>query len=96
MHPTQIMSYQATLQLHKTLNFDEPNLEAITVINQLIFTSRQTLFLIFRDNSTKIGMNTTSNKFYQLTNKITLNSLAVTYVHYKKLMKVQSLKYGKT
>ena len=58
--------------------------------------SRQTSFLIFQNNSTKIGMNTTANKFYQLTGKIALNSLGFTFVHLKKLMKTQFLKYGKT
>ena len=58
--------------------------------------SRQTSFLIFQNNSTKIGMNTTANKFYQLTGKIALNSLGLPFVHFKKLMKTQFLKYGKT
>ena len=94
--PSQIMNYQAALNLHKTLNFHVPNFEAITVLEQLAFTPRQTHFIIFRNNSTKIGMNTSSNKFYQLTGKITLSSLALTFVHFKKLMKIQFLKYGKT
>ena len=94
--PSQIMSYQAALLLHKTANFEIPDFEAITVLNQMTFTSRQTLFLIFRNNATKIGMNATANKFYQLTGKITLNSLSLTFVHFKKLMKIQFLKYGNT
>ena len=94
--PTQIMSYQAALSLYKTLNFEIPNNETITVLNQMTVTSRQMLFIIFRNNSTRIGMNTASNKFYQLSKKITLNSLDLKFVHFKKLMKVQFLKYGKT
>ena len=94
--PIQIMSYQAALLLHKTINFEVPDLESITVLNQMTVTCRQTLFLIFRNNSTRIGMNTTANKFYQLTGKISLNSLGLTFTHFKKLMKVQFLKYGKT
>ena len=39
--PSQIMLYQAALSLHKTLNFEIPDFEAITVLNQMIFTSRQ-------------------------------------------------------
>ena len=94
--PIQIMSYQAALSLYKTINFEVPDFEAITVLNQMTVSSRQTSFIIFRNNSTRIGMNTTSNKFYQLTNKITLNSLGLTFAHYKKLMKIQFLKFGNT
>ena len=94
--PSQIMSYQAALKLHKTLNFDLPNFETITVLEQMPISSRQTLFLIFKNNQTKIGMNTTSNKFYQISNKITLSSISHSFVHFKKLMKIQFLKYGKT
>ena len=57
---------------------------------------RQTLFLNFRDNSTKISMNTTANKFYHLTGKVTLNFLNLSFVHFKKIMKIQFLKFGKT
>ena len=63
------MSYQAALQLHKKINFEIPDFEA----NLMSVSSRQTMFLIFRNNSTKIGMNTTANKFYQLAGKIALN-----------------------
>ena len=52
--PSQIMRYQSSLQLHKIINFELPNFEAVTVLNQMTFTSRQQMFLIFRDNSTKI------------------------------------------
>ena len=90
------MSYQASLYLHKTLNFDIPSFEIITVLDQMPFTRRQTVFLIFRNNLTKIGMNTMSNKFYQLSNKITLLSLSLPFPYFKKLMKIQFLKYGKT
>ena len=95
-YTSQIMAYQSALLLHKTVNFELPCFEATTVLNQMTVTSRQMMFLIFKNNSTKIGMNTTSNKFYQLTGKITLNSLGLSFVHFKKLMKIQFLKYGNT
>ena len=94
--PTQIMSYQAAIQLHKVINFDRPTFESVTVLNQMTCTSRQTMFFIFKDNSSKIGMNTTANKFHQLSGKITLNSLLYSFVHFKKIMKIQFLKFGKT
>ena len=64
-------------------------------IELMTVTSRQTMFHIFRNNSTKIGMNTTANKFYQLSGKISLNKLGLSFVNFKKLMKTQFLKYGK-
>ena len=99
--PSQIMLYQSALLLHKTLSFESPNFiqptfEAVTVLEQMPVTSRQNVFLIFKQNSTKIGMNTTANKFYHLSGKITFGCLAKSFVHYKKLMKIQFLKYGKT
>ena len=41
-------------------------------------------------------MNTTANKFYRLSGKISLLAFIYDFVHYKKLMKVQFLKNGKT
>ena len=90
------MAYQAALKLHKTLNFELPNFEIVTVLDQMILSSRQTMFQILRNNSTKIGMNTTANKLYQITKMIPLSSISFTFVHYKKLMKIIFLKYGKT
>ena len=94
--PAQIMLYQSSLNLHKILNQDLISLEITTVLNQMICTRRQTTFEIIRDNNCKIGMNTTANKLYCLTGKISLLALNYSFVHYKKLMKVQFLKYGKT
>ena len=94
--PTQIMNYQCSIQLHKIINFEIPCFEAVTVLNQMTSSRRQTLFLTFRDNSTKIGMNTTANKFYHLTGKITLNSLNLSFVHFKKMIQIQFLKFVKT
>ena len=77
-------------------NFVQPSFESITVLDQMPLTSRQHLFPIFRHNKTKISLNTTANKFYQLSGKITLDSLGCSFVHFKKWMKIQFLKYGKT
>ena len=59
-------------------------------------TSRQINFEILRDNYTKIGMNTTANKFYCLSRKIGLNSQNTPLFTSKKMMKIQFLKNGKT
>ena len=94
--PSQIMLFQASLNLHKILNQDLVSFETVTVLNQMICTRRQVYFEILRDNNCKIGMNTTANKFYCLSGKVGLISLNYSFVHFKKLMKIQFLKYGKT
>ena len=96
--PDQIMFYQLALNLYKHYNVNELGLdfETITLIDQMIFTSRQVNFQILRNNKRMIGRNTTSNKLYHLNNKINLDRLNLGFVHYKKLAKIQFLKYGKT
>ena len=44
----------------------------------------------------KRNLNTTANKLYCLSNKISLLVLNYSFVHYKKLMKIQFLKNGRT
>ena len=58
-------------------------------------TSSQLKFQIFRNNKSKIGMNMTTYKFYCISNLIVLDMLNMSFVHYKKLIKMQFLKYGK-
>ena len=96
--PHQITLYQIALKLHKTLNgnLEDLTFEQNTVLNQIICTSRQINFLICRTNCFKIGMNTTADKFFAISNVISLGKLNLTYVHFKKLAKIQFLKYGKT
>ena len=94
--PRQIMMYQCALNLYKILNFEEVSFETVTVLNQLFCTSRQTNFQILRDNHSRIGMNCTANKFYCLNSKIGINCFNLKYVHFKKIAKIQFLKYGKT
>ena len=92
--PKQYMNYQAAINLHKLLNFETITFESITILNQMTGTVRQTNFEIVRDNNKKIGMNTTANKLYCLSGKVGLLALNLEFVHYKKLMKLQFLKYG--
>ena len=58
--PEQIMYYQMSLKLHKLLNEHDNNLsfEHVTLMDQIVCTSRQINFQILRNNKTKIGMNT--------------------------------------
>ena len=66
------------------------------VVNQTICTSRQLKFQIFKNNKSKIGMNMTANKFYCITNQIGLDMLNMNFFHFKKLGKIQFLKFCKT
>ena len=81
-----MMLYQLSLSLHKFYNVGELGLtfETVTLIDQMILTSRQINFQILRNNRRKIGLNTTSNKFYHLNNLIGLDRLNLNFVHYKK------------
>ena len=92
------MLYQQAINLHKILNDPTfPNsFENVTIIDQTIFTSRLNTYRVYRNNSLKIGMNMTANKFYCISELIGLNLLNLGYVHFKNLMKIQLLKYGKT
>ena len=95
--PKQIMLYQISLNLHKLLNTDGPiTSELVTVLDQIICGRRQLRFEIYRNFQGKIGMNTTANKLFFINNRITLDSLNLSFVHYKKIMKILFLKYGKT
>ena len=58
------------------------------VIEQSVFTGRQITFDILRHNNNKIGMNTQANKFYYIMKLIGLDKLNLSFVHYKKLMKI--------
>ena len=96
--PKQIMLYKVAICLHKTFNEIDPHLktETIRLFEQIICSRRQINFKLFRDNVYKIGMNTAANKFYHINELIGLDKLNLTFVHYKKLMKIQFLKNGKT
>ena len=96
--PSQIMSYQTSLHLYKTIGdiYENCSSEHVALLNNIICTRRQIKFEVVRSNNCKIGMNTLSNKFYYITKMIGLDSLNLTFVHYKKIMKIQFLKNGRT
>ena len=92
------MNYQIALKLHKLIN-DHDNVlsfEHVKVMDQIICTHRQINFQFFQNCSSKIGMNTTANKLYNLNNQIGLDMLNLKFVHSKKLAKLQFLKNCKT
>ena len=96
--PEQIMMYHISLKLHKLLNENGSGItfEQVTVMDQIVCTRRQLRVQILRNNRSKIGMNTTANKLYYVNNLISFDLLNKGFVLYKKLMKIQFLKYGNT
>ena len=70
--------------------------EHIFIVDQKVCTGRQLKFKIFRNNNYKIGMNTTTNKFFSISDMISLDMLNLNFVHFKKLAKIRFLKFGKT
>ena len=96
--PEQIMSYQAAIHLYKVINdsFEECTTEHAHLLNNIICPRRQLKFEIFRSNRTKIGINSLSNRFHHLSKLLRIDSLNIGFVHFKKTVKIQFLKNGKT
>ena len=96
--PTQIMSYQSSILHYKTMNdmFKYCSTEHAKLLNNVVCTSRQLKFEIIKNNVTRIGLNTLSNRFYYISKLVSLDLLNLTFVHFKKIMKIQFLKNGKT
>ena len=92
------MLYQISLKLHQVINahFLLPRTETIRVLEKMVCTSRQLNFEIIRNDKSKIGMIMQANKFYHVNKLIGLDKLNMSFVHFKKLMKIQFLKNGKT
>ena len=96
--PNQITLYQLSLNLYKSLVFQDnvPTFEQITILDQNTSTRRQLMFELIKNNNVKIGLNTTANKLYPLNNVIGLDLINKNFVHFKKIMKIQFLKNEKT
>ena len=62
----------------------------------MVITRRQVMFEIFKTNNFKIGMNSNENKFYNLNKLIVRDKLNWSFPRFKKHMKIQFLKFGKT
>ena len=93
--PKQIMLYKIALNVHKVLNDTAVSIktETVRILEQTVFTRRQLTFKIYHNNQLRIGMNTNANKFYHINKLIGLEKLNYSYVHYKKIMKIQFLKF---
>ena len=96
--PDQIMLYQISLLLFKTINenLHVPSHSFVKMASQIVCTRRQVMFEIHRANLSKIGMNSPENKLYHVSKLILLDKLNWSYPLYKKHMKIQFLKFGNT
>ena len=92
------MKYQIALSLHKMVNMNPELLsfDYVMLMDQTVCTSRQLKYQVMRKFKKKIGMNIPANKFYHIHNEISFDMLNHNFVHFKKLCKIQYLKYGKT
>ena len=70
--PNQIMMYQISLLLFKTVNetCHVPSGSFTKLMDQIVCTGRQIMFETHRSNKSKIGMNSLSNRLYLLNNKM--------------------------
>ena len=96
--PKQITLYLQSLQLHKMITdlFDSCTKEHALFLDKIVCTRRQILFQMIGTNRYKIGCNTATNKLFPLNGLIGLDRLKLKFVHFKKIMKIQFLKNGKT
>ena len=81
--PEKINDYKLALQLFKVVNNNVPTPDWININLNNIQTSRQTRFMTSKGNRLKVGMNTISNRFYNLNGKIDMDWLNLTYNTYK-------------
>ena len=89
------MYYQISIQLHKTLNdiFESCTSEHASLLNNMVCSRRQLKFEIIRS---KIGMNAIKNKFFHINKLIGLDLINLTFIQFKRIMKIQFLKNGST
>ena len=96
--PDQIMLYQISLLLFRTVNetCHFPSSSFVKLMDQIVCTSRQVMFETHRANKSKIGMNSLENKLYHVSKLILMDKLNWSLPLYKKHMKLQFLKFGNT
>ena len=70
--PNKIAKYKLALQLHRTFSQMSPENEWMDLNWNQILTSRQTKFIVNRDNNSRVGMNCLVNTFHVLKNSIPL------------------------
>ena len=90
--PIEIMRYKTALYFLKLYNTDFNPIEFVNLIFNQVITGRQVNFKSFKDNSTRVGLNSLANRHYILNDVIPLAwfnmSLNTFKVHCKKLFLV--------
>ena len=92
------MKYQLALSLHKIINanYDTMTFDQVMLMDQTVCTSRQLRFQVMHKFNHKVDMNITANKLFHINNEISFDMLNLSFVHFKRICKIQYLKYGKT
>ena len=81
--PTQIMVYKHALLLHKVYNDESTSPEWIDLFSNQTFNNRSRSANFVENNNFKIGKNILCNRFVILNNKISYESLNLSYGSYK-------------
>ena len=97
--PLQMMRYKLAFCLFKLYNLDYNSIEFLYLNFNQVLTGRQLKFKCIKDNKSKVGLNTPTNRFHTINDLIPLNWLNMsneTYkVHCKKLFLDFNLDYEK-
>ena len=73
--PEKLMQYKLALSLFKLYNGDQNSLEFSALNFAQVLTTRQTTFMITKNNKLKVGLNALCNRLRILNNKIPLTWL---------------------
>ena len=73
--PKAILHYKLAIQLYKLYNSNLYTYDWVLLNSNHIFTSRQTTFMAFKSNTTKLGHNLLANRLSIISGKIPLSWL---------------------
>ena len=73
--PEQMILYKHSILLHKLYNNKLPEVEWTALNFQQSLTTRQTKFVVIKNQNRKVGNNILTNRLHILNNKILLNDL---------------------
>ena len=91
--PVAIMQYRLAIQLFKIYNSNDYTHDWVLLQNNHIFTTRQTTFMAFKSNNTKVGINILANRLPILNGKIPFNWLNESLMTFKMKCKKLLLTY---
>ena len=81
--PEAILYYKLAIQLYKLYNSNVHTYDWVLLNTNQIFTSRQTTFMAFKSNTSKVGLNLLVNRLSILNGKIPLIWLNETMTSFK-------------